>query len=136
MQARSLAPLLRAALTDRTVRFLITGGGAAVLFYALTFGFVRAGAPPFTGTLAAYAVAFVASYTVQRAWTFSGQHDHRHALPRYLAAQIGAALVASAVSRAAAHAGVAPASMALASTLVGSACGFVLSRYWVFADRR
>src|SRR4051795_10266983 len=88
-------------LFDSTaIRFFVTGGGAAALFFALSVAFVTAGAPPFWGSLAAYAIAFLASYLLQRGWTFRGLHRHRHALPRYLILQLGCALSSAAAAQA------------------------------------
>lgn len=129
---RDLGGLLR----NQTVRFVITGGGAALLFYVLTYAFIRSDAPPFAGTLAAYAIAFATSYTVQHAWTFQGRQAHSSSFPRYLAAQIAAALLASTTARLCGGLGAPVALTALASTLTASALSYVLSRYWVFADRR
>lgn len=129
---RDLGGLLR----NQTVRFVITGSGAAFLFYVLTYAFIRWGAPPFGGTLAAYAIAFVTSYTIQHAWTFQGRQAHSTSFPRYLAAQVAAALVASTTARVCGGFDAPVALTALASTLAGSALSYVLSRYWVFADRR
>lgn len=116
------------------VRFVITGGSAACLFFALSFGLVHAGAPPFLGTLLAYAVTFVAAYTVQQAWTFRGGRRHAEALPRYLAAQVGCALGSALLARGlVAGFGLPPLPMAAVTTLASSAASYVLSRYWVFS---
>lgn len=128
---RDLDRLLR----NQTVRFLITGSGAALLFYLLTYAFIRSGATPFGGTLAAYALAFVTSYTIQHAWTFQGRQAHARSFPRYLAAQVAAALAASTTARLFGSLGATPALTALASTLVSGVLGYILSRYWVFAER-
>ena len=122
-------------LESETIRFVITGGSAAAFFYLLTYALIELGAPPFNGTLAAYTVALVASYSVQHAWTFRGRQTHRRSFPRYLAAQAAAALVAGTVARACGQWGAPPAAVALASTLTGSGLSFVLSKFWVFAHR-
>ena len=121
---------------SETVRFILTGGGAACLFYILTFGFVRAGAPPFAGTATAYGIAFVASYTTQHAWTFKGRQAHARALPRYLAAQIVSATLAATLAHLLATRGAPTAWMALGSTAASSGLSYMLSRYWVFKGRR
>lgn len=126
---------LDAFLGDETVRFVLTGGGVALLFYVLTFGFIRMGVTPFPATLTAYAIGFATSYTIQHAWTFRGRQAHGRAFPRYLAAQLVAALVASAVARSCGRAGLPTALVALAPTLTGSALSYLLSRYWVFSLR-
>jgi putative flippase GtrA len=126
---------IRRLLQERMVRFVITGGSAATLFYVLTFAFLNAGATPFWGTLAAYAVAFLVSYTVQHAWTFGGRHLHSESFPRYLTAQILCAVTTGIAAHTAGRYGLAPAVVPLATTLIGSAMSYGLSRFWVFADR-
>lgn len=121
-------------LQNETIRFVIAGSSAALLFYALTFAAIRLGAPPFAGTLGAYAITFLVSYSVQQSWTFRGRQGHARALPRYLAAQVTAAVVAGVAAHAVAGTGAGPAGAALASTLTGSALSYVLSKYWVFSN--
>ena len=117
-----------------TLRFLVTGGGAACLFFVLSFGFVHAGLPPFAGTLLAYAIAFVASYTTQQAWTFRGERRHAEALPRYLAAQVACALASALLARLLVRVGgLPPLPMAAVTTFASGATSYCLSRYWVFA---
>lgn len=119
-----------------TLRFVITGGSAAALFFVLSFTFVRAGLPPFAGTLLAYAITLAASYTAQQAWTFRGERRHAEALPRYLAAQVGCALLSGLLARLLVNqAGLPPLPMAAVTTVTSAAASYALSRYWVFAAR-
>ena len=83
--------LAETAVRPRSVRFLIVGGGAAALMFALTYLFRQSGMPSFAGSIAAYAIVFAIAYSAQRSWTFGGTHSHRHAFPRYLAVQLGCA---------------------------------------------
>ena len=127
---------LSGLLDHETVRFVMTGGGAAMLFYLMTFVALRSGAPPFAGTLTAYAVTVVTSYTIQHSWTFRGRRGHGHAFPRYVAAQVVSALLAATLARATSDLGLTAAALALVPTLAASAVSYVLSRYWVFAQTR
>ncbi len=135
MQLSSGFSLPSDLLQRETVRFLITGSGAAALFYVLTFVLIRIGAAPFAGTLLAYAIAFLVSYSLQHSWTFRGRQAHARSFPRYLVTQLCCAVVAALVARTVALAEAAPALTALASTLSGSALGYVLSKAWVFTER-
>lgn len=120
----------------RLIRFVIVGGGAALLLFSLTFALARAGVPAFWASTAGYAVAFVVAYTAQRGWTFGGGHDHRRALPRYLAVQLGCAVLSGLVAHvAAAGFDASPFVLSLASTLVASAVSYLLTSRWVFAAR-
>ena len=127
---------IKAATDDQTVRFLITGCAAAALFYTLSVAFILCGAPPFGGTVAAYAIAFVASYTVQHRWTFGGQHRHRAALPRYMVSQACCAILSGLIAHTVAAMGQPAFVISLVSTVATSVTSYGLSRYWVFALRR
>lgn len=119
----------------RLSRFLIVGVGAAVLLFALTWLFSRAGMPPFLGSALAYAVAFAVAYTAQRNWTFGGGHAHGRALPRYFAVQAGSAVTAGLVSHVAIEGfGLPPVVMAAAVTVAASAASYLLSTFWVFPE--
>ncbi|HEY6632520.1 MAG TPA: GtrA family protein [Rhizobiaceae bacterium] len=126
--------LAGAAVRQRSVRFLIVGGGAAALMFALSYLFRRIGIPPFAGTTAAYAIVFAVAYSAQRGWTFGGAHAHRRAFPRYLAAQLGCAVMAGLVGYAFADILAAPAVvMSAAVTATAGIGSYVLSSRWVFA---
>ena len=128
--------LLRSALRLRLVRFVTVGVGAAALLFALSYLSVRLGMTPFAGSIAAYAIAFAVAYTCQHGWTFGGVHDHSHALPRYLAVQLGCALISGLVAHVAVEGfGGSPLAMSVAVTIVASAASYVLSSLWVFPRR-
>ena len=119
-----------------TLRFLITGASAAGLFFVLSFAAVRSGLPPFAGTMLAYGVTFVASYTAQQAWTFRGRSRHFEALPRYLAVQVACGLGSATLARFLVDDfGYSAQSMAAVTTLASSAVSYGLSRWWVFAGK-
>ncbi len=123
-------------LADRgkITRFVIVGVGAAVLLFVLTYVFALLGAPPFAGSVAAYAIAFAVAYTAQRNWTFKSTTSHRRTLPRYFAVQAGCALTAGAVAHGSVHLlGASPLVMSIITTLAASAISFVLSSLWAFA---
>ena len=127
----------RVAIDATTVRFVVTGASAAALFFLLSYAGLRAGLPPFTGTLLAYGVTVVASYTAQQAWTFRGRSRHGEAFPRYLAVQVGCALLSAALARLlVVEAGLGALPVAILTTLASSAISYGLSRFWVFAGAR
>jgi putative flippase GtrA len=119
----------------RLFRFVTVGVGAGLLFFVLSFLFVSAGMPPFSGSLLAFAIAFVFAYAAQRGWTFEGRHDHRRSLPRYLALHVSCALfngiVAHVLVR---YFGMSPFAMSATTTVLGGAVSYVASRLWVFPD--
>jgi putative flippase GtrA len=121
----------------RLVRFVIVGVGSAGLLMALTFGFIRAGAPPFVGGLAAYAATFCVAYLLQRNWTFDGAGDHARTLPRYLAVQAGCALVSGGLSHLLVTTfGWPTAAASAVMTVCVAAISFLASSLWVFADEQ
>lgn len=120
----------------RILRFAMVGAAAALLLFLLSWLFVSLGAPPFAGSVAAYAIAFAVAYLAQRGWTFSGAHSHGRALPRYFAVQLGCALGSGAVAHAAVEGlGFSAILMSAVVTVAASAMSFVLSALWVFPDR-
>jgi putative flippase GtrA len=130
---RGVLVRLTHGMDGTTARFLVTGCGAAVLFFVLSFAAVRAGLSPFVGTLSAYAICFVAAYLTQRAWTFGHAHRHRDALPRYLVAQLACGLLSASLARLLGRIGLPPLAMAALVTLASSSLSYALSRFWVFA---
>jgi putative flippase GtrA len=121
----------------RLVRFVVVGAGSAGLLMALAFGFIRAGAPPFAGGLAAYAVSFGVAYLLQRNWTFDGAGDHARTLPRYLAVQAGCALASGGLSHLLVAAlGWPPALASAVMTVCVAAVSYLASSLWVFADEQ
>lgn len=119
----------------RLVRFVIVGGGAAVLMFVLSYLFRLGGIQPFAGNIAAYAIVFAVAYSAQRGWTFGGSHAHRRVLPRYLAAQLASALAAGLVGYVFTDVlGASPFWMSGAVTLTAGATSYFLSSRWVFAS--
>jgi putative flippase GtrA len=126
----------RAGAGTRLFRFLMVGVGAAGLLFLLNFLLVSAGLPPFAASMLAYAVAFAVAYSAQRGWTFDGQHEHAHTLPRYFLLQAGCAVFSGLVSHVSAtRFGMSPLAMSALTTIMTSAASFVLSSLWVFPER-
>jgi putative flippase GtrA len=118
------------------VRFALTGTAAAGVFFALTLIFVRVGLPPFIASIAAFGIAFMTSYALQRGWTFGARHRHLFAFPRYLALQVLSCLVSACIADAAiTRFGFSPLAMSAVTTLFTGAISFLGSAFWVFADR-
>lgn len=125
-----------AFVQTRLFRFLTVGIGAALLLFALSWMLVSSGLSPFTGSVVAYAIAVVVAYSAQRGWTFGGQHDHAHAMPRYLTLQAGCAAFSGLVSHVAVtRFGLSPFAMSAVTTVVTSTVSYVVSSLWVFPSR-
>jgi putative flippase GtrA len=124
---------LRRLLQLQLARFIIVGGATAALLMGLTFGFLRAGAPPFAGGLAAYAITFGVAYLLQRNWTFQGAGRHARTLPRYFTVQLGCGLTSGGISHLLAGTlGWPPAAASAVMTVCVSAVSYFASSLWVF----
>lgn len=125
--------VLRAIADRQELRFLVVGGGVSLAFLLMSWGFAAAGAPPFAGTVTAYAIAFLGAYLLQRNWTFRASDSHGRSFPRYLAAQIVCAGLAGCVAHVATALFAAPPFwMAVAGTGTAAATSYVLTSLWVF----
>jgi putative flippase GtrA len=125
-----------AFVQTRLFRFLTVGVGAALLLLVLSWLLVSSGLSPFTGSVVAYAIAVVVAYSAQRGWTFGGQHDHTHAMPRYLALQAACAAFSGLVSHiAVTQFGLSPLAMSVVTTVMTSTVSYVVSSLWVFPAR-
>jgi putative flippase GtrA len=119
----------------RLIRFVITGGLCAALFFCLNYGALRLGLPPFAANLTAYAIAFTVGYLAQRGWTFGGRHSHRRALPRYAVVQACCAVITSAIFQLSTLYLHAPKLvMSLFATAIAGFASYVASSLWVFTD--
>lgn len=125
-----------AFVQTRLFRFLMVGVGAALLLLVLSWLLVSSGLSPFTGSVVAYAIAVVVAYSAQRGWTFGGQHDHTHAMPRYLTLQAACAAFSGLVSHiAVTQFGLSPLAMSVVTTVMTSTVSYVVSSLWVFPAR-
>lgn len=123
-------------LDKKSLRLVIVGASAAVLFFVLNYLLLHLGGAPFVSSVVAYGLSFIYAYTAQQRWTFGGQHSHGRALPRYLAAQVFCALLSGLVSHVTSTFGAPPSVISIAAMLAGSAASFVLVRFWVFSETR
>ena len=122
------------AARRRFIRFAIVGLGATLLLFTLTYVFSRLGMQAFLAGLVAYAIAFLMAYAGQRVWTFGGSHDHSHAFPRYLAAQLGCATASALVGHICFEVfASSPFWTSAAVTATSGVMSYLLSSRWVFA---
>lgn len=123
-------------MQGKFVRFLLVGGGCAVLYFILAWAFqAQAELPPFFATIAANAISFCVAYLLQRTWTFRSVATHKVTLPRYATVQVLAALTTATVAQTIAHFYPHASSLTIAavSTVIASGLSFVLSSVWVFS---
>lgn len=123
-------------MSSQLVRFIIVGGGGALLYFALMW-FFRAdlGWTPFSATICAYAMSFCAVYTLQHKWTFRSGASHKVTLPRYVVVQVTCALLTAGITQVVSQLYLRSPGWLLAgiSTVVAAGLSFILSSLWVFA---
>jgi putative flippase GtrA len=118
---------------SQLIRFGLVGGTAAGLYFIACLFFIQSGFGPFWGSMLAYGLAIFTSYALQRGWTFRGRHRFRDSLPRYLLLQLACALMAAGLAKfLIGQWHLAPATMALATTLAVGSTSYLGSRCWVF----
>jgi putative flippase GtrA len=124
------------ALARAFVRFAVVGAVATAI-HAAGFALAIETTPidPVAATAAAFVVAFLAGYALNRRWTFASRADPLGQLPRYLLVQLGGLALNAAIMAFAVHAQRwSPyAGLALAIVLVPPLT-FALARSWVFSD--
>lgn len=118
--------------TARLVRFAVSGGVSAGVFFLVSLSLTAAGLRLSAAALAAYATAFCVGYGLQRNWTFGAASRHRIALPRYFALQAACALATALLSEWIASAGADRLLALLAVTGFAGLASFVASSRWVF----
>ena len=130
-----LRALLGAMVETRLARFVIAGAASAGLFLVTCYAPVIGGMSPLFGSLLSYALAFSAGYTLQRSWTFQGQHRHASALPRYFVLQVGCALASGVIAQTSTVVfRLSPFLMSLVTTAAAGLLSYLLSSNWVFRD--
>lgn len=121
----------------RLARFIVSGGLASLTFFIASFALLEIGWRPWAANLTAYAIGFVVGYSLQRGWTFQGQHAHGSALPRYFILQVVCAgLTALAGEIGGSLLGLPPLLVAIGSTGLAGAISYLGSLLWVFPTRR
>ncbi len=118
--------------TARLIRFAVSGGLSAVVFFLAALALASAGLRPGWAALAAYATAFCVGYGLQRNWTFGAASRHRVALPRYLALQAACAGATALLSEWITSAGAHPLLALVVVTGFAGLASFFASSRWVF----
>jgi putative flippase GtrA len=81
------------------LRFLLVGGGFSLSYALVTAALIRfAGAPPFWTSVLCYVVAIPLAYTAHRRFAFQVEETRPAAFALYVATQVGALALVSAVT--------------------------------------
>lgn len=118
----------------KLLRFLTIGILSAGVYCGLSyFAQKMLGWAPFIASNAAYILAFLGSYLLQRNWTFKSSLPHRHTLSRYALLQICCSVLTGIVAQLAVQ--LTPSSLLLAvacATICAGSLSYVLSKTWIF----
>lgn len=118
--------------------FVAIGGGAALSFVVLSSVMVGAlpSVPDWVVSALCYAAFIVPVYLLHRRFTFHSDVRHAEALPRYVAVQLSALLLATVFSYLC-YAVLGVSSWLAAMLVIGltSAVNFVVLKLWAFARR-
>ncbi len=119
--------------------FLLIGGIAALLFVALSAAMIGLypAVPAWMMSAGCYAAFILPVYLMHRRFTFRSGEEHRRALPRYVAVQVSALVLASAFSFLCySMLGLSGWSAALIVIALTSGVNFMALRFWAFASGR
>jgi putative flippase GtrA len=140
----SLESLMRESLAEASPRspfsglvsFLVIGAGAALCFVVCSSAAIAAlpQVPRWIVSAACYGAFIVPVYLLQRRFSFQSEAPHRHALPRYIAAQLASLCLASVFSFVA-YGTLGLPTLPAALLVIGLTSGvsFVVLRRWVFS---
>lgn len=116
----------------RLIRFVVSGGFAALVLLGASYGLLVLGWRPFIANAVGYGIAFVVGYSLQRGWTFEARHAHGHALPRYIIVQLGCGLLAAVSGEVLIRFGTPKLAASVVTTLLVSGISYLASSLWVF----
>ncbi len=140
----SLESLMREQLADDRssplpglLSFIGIGGGAALAFVvvsSLAVG-LPTGLPKWVVSAICYAAFIVPVYLLHRRYSFRSSAPHGQALPRYVAVQVGAVVLAALFSWVAyGIVGLPSLFAALLVSALTAGVNFIILRRWAFAD--
>ena len=115
-------------------RFLVAGGAAVTIDFATFLALRWLGAPLVLANTAAFTLAFLTGFTINRHWTFDAAQGHgRRQLARYGAVALAGLLLNTAVLTALVALGTPEIPAKAAATIASATLNFTLSRSWVFS---
>jgi putative flippase GtrA len=128
----------RPGLAAELVSFVFVGAIAALCFVGLSMLMInlRSGVPDWIVSACCYAAFIVPVYLAHRRYSFSSHAPHAVALPRYVAVQLSALLLASFFSYVCYQVlGMSTGVAALLVICLTSGVNFIVLKLWAFAHR-
>ncbi len=118
------------------LRFLLVGGSATALHYlimALLVGVLDLA--PGTGSATGYCISTLYNYWANARFTFEGQHDHAHSLPRFLVTALAGLGINQLVLLGLIHLGVPVALAQILATGCVLLWNYFINALWAFRTR-
>jgi len=129
----------RPSATTELLSFLVVGGTAAACFAGLSAVMIdsRTGMPDWVVSALCYVAMIFPAYLAHRRFSFRSKAPHGVALPRYVAVQMSAIVLATIFSFVCYGIfGMPTLAAALVVTVLTSGVNFVVLRFWAFAIAR
>lgn len=119
-------------LGGQLLRFLIVGGAATALHYALYLALLGLGLAPVPASSIGFIVSAGFNYLLNRHYTFASGRAHREALPRFALTAAGGLGLNAAVVGVLTGAGLHPLPAQVLATVATLGWNFVVNRLWTF----
>lgn len=114
-------------------RFLLAGGAAVTIDFATFLALRWLGAPLILANTAAFTLALLTGFTINRYWTFDAAQGHgRRQLVRYGLVALAGLVLNTTVLMALVAASTAEIPAKAAATIASAALNFTMSRTWDF----
>ncbi len=122
-------------LPRQLFRFLIVGGIATAVHYALLMALVHVGVAPVPASSAGFVLGAIVNYALNRRFTFASARRHREAVPRFAATALAGLAINGALMWLFTTAGAPHYLIAQAGATIGTlAWNFAVNRLWTFSS--
>ncbi|MCL2523962.1 MAG: GtrA family protein [Betaproteobacteria bacterium] len=123
-------------LARQLFRFLIVGGIATAVQYALLIALVNVGVPPVPASSIGFVLSAALNYALNRRFTFASARSHREAAPRFaITALAGLAINGALMWLFTTLAGLHYLIAQVGATISTLAWNFAVNRWWTFSSR-
>lgn len=119
-------------LRRQLFRFLLVGGGATALHYAIYLVLLLLGVSPVPASSVGFVISASFNYQLNRRYTFGSSRRHAEALPRFIATAAGGLALNAAILAGLTQLGLHPVPAQFGATMATLAWNFLLNRLWTF----